>query len=132
MRGPLIDSSIQPRVYMKLFESLVKPIALYGCEVWGGFGHKSALQENILSSVLKNDKPTYEQLHLKVCKQILHTLKRASNLGVRSDLGRLPLMFNIICAVCKYRIRLESYGEDDLLYHALKSQKNHHKTRIIQ
>ena len=105
MRGPLIDSSIQPRVYMKLFESLVKPIALYGCEVWGGFGHKSASQENILSSVLKNDKPTYEQLHLKVCKQILHTSKRASNLGVRSDLGRLPLMFNIICAVCKYRIR---------------------------
>ena len=51
MRGPLIDSSIQPRVYIKLFESLVKPIALYGCEVWGGFGHKSALQENILSSV---------------------------------------------------------------------------------
>ena len=72
---------------------------------------------------MKNDKPTYEQLHLKVCKQILHTSKRASNLGVRSDLGRLPLMFNIICAVCKYRIRLESYGEDDLLYHALKSQQ---------
>ena len=96
-----------------LFESLVKPIALYGCEVWGGFGHKSALQENILSSVLKNDKPTYEQLHLKVCKQILHTSKRASNLG-------------------KYRIRLESYGEDDLLYHALKWKKKNHKTRIIQ
>ena len=47
-----------------------------GCEVWCGFGHKFALQEHILSSLLKNDKQTYEQLHLKVlvCKQILHTM----------------------------------------------------------
>ena len=90
------------------------------------------MQENILSSVLKNDKQTYEQLHLKVCKQILHTSKRASNLGVRSDPGRLPLMLNIICSVCKFRMRLESYGEDDLLYHALKSQKTWWSTRFIQ
>ena len=70
MRGSLIDSSVQPRVYyvMNLFDSLVKPIALYGCEAWGGFGYKSALKENILSSLLKKDKHTNEQLHLKVCK----------------------------------------------------------------
>ena len=27
------------------------------------------------------------------------------------------------CAICKYRARLESMGNDDLLYHALNSQK---------
>ena len=33
-------------------------------------------------------------------------------------------MFNIVCAIMKYRLRLESFEESDLLFHALKSQQN--------
>ena len=33
-------------------------------------------------------------------------------------------MFNIICSISKYRLRLESYDDTDLLHHALKSQHN--------
>ena len=53
----------------------------------------------------------------------LNNMKISMLMYADDTLSRLPLMFNIICAVCKYRIRLESYGEDDLLYHALKSQQ---------
>ena len=35
---------------------------------------------------------------------------------------------NIVSSVCKYRIRLQSFGNNDLLFHALESQNNSHKT----
>ena len=28
-----------PKVFIKLFDTLVRPILLYGSDVWGGFGH---------------------------------------------------------------------------------------------
>jgi hypothetical protein len=40
MKSSFMGMDISPRLYIKLFDSLVKPIALYGCEVWGSFGHK--------------------------------------------------------------------------------------------
>ena len=91
MRSAFIGTKLQPKVYMKLFDTLVKPIALYGCEVWGAFGHKSNILDNIFNNLLLKDKSSYEQLHLKSCKQILGISKRASNIGSRSELGRYPL-----------------------------------------
>ena len=48
--------------------------------------------------------------------------KNASNIGVRSELGRLPLIYNIISTICKYRMQLEYHTDGDLLFHAFKSQ----------
>ncbi len=120
MKSSFMGMDINPRLYIKLFDSLVKPIALYGCEVWGSFGHKVLFTNKFYF----NDNSPYEKLHLKMCKQILKVSKRTSNFGSRSELGRMPLMFNIIYAMCKYRIRLDTFDNTDLLYYALESQKN--------
>ena len=124
LKNTFINTSLQPNIYLKLFDSLVKPIALYGCEVWGAFGHKSSMLVKLVSNLLAKDNSPFEKLHLRSCKHILQVSKHASNMGTRAELGRFPLMFNVICSVVKYRIRLESFGEDDLLYHALNSQQN--------
>ena len=123
LRNALFGLAIPPKSYMKLFDILIKPIALYGCEVWGAFGHKTQNMTDILNTLLFLNKNPYELLHVKASKQILQISKCASNFGTLAELGRLPLMFNVICAICKYRARLESMGNDDLLYHALNSQK---------
>ena len=70
---------------------------------------------DILNTLLFLNKAPYELLHVKASKQILQILKCASNFGPLAELGRLPLMCNVICAICKYRARLESMGNDDLL-----------------
>ena len=41
---------------------------------------------------------------------------------MRSEFGRLPLIYNIISTICKYRMRLEYHTDGDLLFHAFKSQ----------
>ena len=53
-----IDSSaVETR--NKLFDALVKPVLLYGCEIWG---------PELLSYKTHFDKSTIEQVHIKFCK----------------------------------------------------------------
>ena len=75
--------NIRPSMQMKIFDTIIKPIVLYGCEVWELFGNKS-LEDDALYA---NDKASYEKLHLKFCKQNLKISKH--------ELGRSPLMYNV-------------------------------------
>ena len=61
-------------IQIHLFDILVVPILLYGCEIWGF--------EN-------ND--IVEKLHLKFCKIILNINKTTPSCMVYGELGRFPL-----------------------------------------
>ena len=75
----------------KLFNSMVKPIILYGCQVWS--------QELIhieSKDMSKLDGIPSEQVHDKQCKYILSVRKHSSNIAARAELGRFPMYLNII------------------------------------
>jgi hypothetical protein len=59
---------------LKLFDNLIQPILLYGCEVWGF--------ENV--NIL-------ERVHLKFCKYILNVKQSTPDYMVYGELGRFPL-----------------------------------------
>ena len=63
---------------LDLFDKLVKPILLYGCEIWG-FGN--------------ND--IFEKVHLKFFKIILHLKATTPNCMIYGELGRYPLDIDI-------------------------------------
>ena len=123
LKNSLTNTNTNPRVLMKLYDSLIKPISTYAAEVWGAFGHKPQHVTNMLEHIYQKLKSPYEVLHLKACKWSLKVSRRSSNFGVLSELGRYPIIMNIIMAVCKYRVRLDSFCPDDLLFHAISSQK---------
>ena len=123
MKSIYIDSNINPKLFLKTFDALVKPISLYGCEIWGAFGHKTQGNDNPFNTLFTKDQLPYEQLHLKACKASIGVMKNTSNFGIRSELGRFPMMFNILVSICKYRLRLEAFDENDLLFHAIHSQQ---------
>ena len=76
-----IDSSaVETR--NKLFDALVKPVLLYGCEIWG---------PELLSYKTHFDKSTIEQVHIKFCKQTLNVPWYTENKACRAELGRYPL-----------------------------------------
>ena len=67
-----------------LFDHLIKPILLYGCEIWGPVNikllqntsqnldfWKQLQMEFLLEHTFHNTPSAYEKLHLKYCKQIL-------------------------------------------------------------
>ena len=40
LKSTLSNTQVPPRLYIQLFDILVKPIVLYACDVWGGFNVK--------------------------------------------------------------------------------------------
>ncbi len=65
-------------IQMKLFDSVVKPIMLYGCEVWGPY-----------SSDVAN------KLQLRFLKIILGLRKSTTTVMVRGETGSFPLQCDI-------------------------------------
>lgn len=68
---------------LDMFDKIVKPILLYGCEVWG-FGNIALV----------------EKLHLKVCKHILNLKSSTPNCMDYGEFGRYPLIINVkVCII---------------------------------
>ena len=61
-------------IKLQLFDSLIVPICLYGCEVWG------------FKSI-----ELIEKLHLQYYKSILHVNKSTPTCMVLGDLGRMRI-----------------------------------------
>ena len=94
-----------PETTLKLFDSLIKPILLYSSDFWG---------------VLKLPKNNpFENLHMKVCKQILGVQKQTTNIGVLLELGRVPLELYAIKNAIKNWARIS--GKENVNDLALKS-----------
>jgi hypothetical protein len=76
-RGKRHNLSIE--CLLDLFDKIVKPILLYGCEVWGF-----------------SDNYVIEKIHLKFCKLILHLKQSTPNFMIYGEFGRFPLYINSV------------------------------------
>ena len=101
--------SLQPSIktLCHVFDHTIKPILLYGSEIWGCFinmKHKSDIicDFSKLTSVFQADK-----LNIHFSKYILGVNKYSSNFAVMSELGRLPLTIDIFKNTIKYWARIE-------------------------
>ena len=126
-------SSCNPSVktFLHLFDHTIKPIVLYGCEIWGMFNTTSAKcrrpTDDYLMSIYFGDYA--DKIHLKVLKHILGVHKRSNNVAVLSEMGRFPIYFTIVLSVIKYLHRLETLS-NGLLYDAFICNKNLHAQKV--
>ena len=65
---------IDIRTKLKLFDTMIVPILLYGSEVWGVYNFKEV-----------------DKLHIRFCKNLLGVRQQTPNMAVYGELGRLPL-----------------------------------------
>lgn len=94
---------------MHVFDHTVASIMLYGSEIWGMFNPFTSKFRNGKISLDKiYEKSPAEKLHLKFCKYILGVHPKATNIAVLSELGRLPIYYNIVKHMVKYYYRLEN------------------------
>ena len=96
-------------VQLHCFDTMVKPVLLYCSEVWG---------QDLLHTVkdwkidILDNNNEIEKMHIKFCKYLLHVHSKASNVAVRSELGRQTLNCSIIASILKYFVRLELMSDD--------------------
>ena len=91
------------KISQQFFDTLVKPILLYGCEAWTIF-HSPKLSK--INFVKQADDVIYERLNLKFCRSILGVHKKATNLAARGELGRYPLLLSALDLSMRYLSRV--------------------------
>ena len=78
-----IKLDIPIKIWQKIFDAVIEPIALYGCEVWGPLTKQD---------FRKWDKKQIETLHAEFCKSILKVQRKTPNNACRAELGRYPIV----------------------------------------
>lgn len=107
---------------LHMFDHMVKPIALYGCEIWGILTVGKQGKNKDLYDLYKDFE--VENLNIQFCKFLLGLNKKSTNIAVLSELGRLPMFCLIIIAVFSFWHRLEKMPETSLLYCAYTESVN--------
>ena len=82
-KGRIHNVSIKCQLY--LFDKVVEPILLYGCEIWG-FGKNNIIERD----------------HLKFCKLLLRLKVSRPNFMVYGELGRYSLEIDIKVSMISY------------------------------
>ena len=108
-----------PKIMLKLYDMMIRPISTYACEVWSQQYCKT-FQEK---SEMKLDALNFEKVHNTILKQILGVSRRTSNSGVKLELGRSPISFFVIQQSLNFLVKLEKADEHSLLGQALASEK---------
>ena len=113
---------------LHIFDHTIKPVLLYGSEIWGIFNPASAKFRNgiSLNKIFNNIEP--DKLHIKFAKFILGVNRKSTNFAVMSELGRFPFYLDIVKAVLKYWYRLEHFDQTSLLFNALECSKEIDRT----
>ena len=96
----IIDSNdLSPKVAMSLFDSLIKPIATYGAEVWG----TTFCLPTIEKMLKKFNESPLEKVHLSFARFTLGVHKHTSSAAVYGELGIFPLALAVLQSTHRYK-----------------------------
>ena len=110
-----VKLDIPIKIWLKILDSVIEPISLYGCEIWGPLANQE---------FEKWDKHQTETLHAELCKSILRTQRKTTNNACRAELGRYPLIIKVKKRALKFYNHLKESNPDTLHNIALKHSDN--------
>ena len=128
LKRVIIRKSLSFDALIKLFDSLIKPILLYGCQVIAPHNldvrklseYNCRFNDTAYFNIFKNS--LYEKFHIKYLKWCCGVHKKSSNIGIWGDTGRFPLIFNAIKLAIDYHERIKLCDDNTLVKKALAEQ----------
>ena len=123
LRNLLYDSEVSVTTSLKLFDQLVKPICMYGSEIWGYEFNKKNILTSLFSSV---EKALCEKVHISFCRFILGVHKKSQLSAIRGELGRTPLALEALANSLHYYKYLCNKSPTTLLSCAFKTSAVNH------
>ena len=97
---------MEPNKIFGIFDSLVTPVALYGCEFWLPYLLKKADFHSSDSLLNSWESAKYETLNQKCSRMILSVHSKSSRLAVLGELGRYPLFIRALAQAIKFKYSL--------------------------
>ena len=125
IKQSIFDKTIKPSSILHIFDSLVKPIALYNSEIWSGYKYcfKGKTIEELFALTLKNTNE-FDKTYMRFCKYVLGVNSKACNFAVISELGQFPLIISIITNCINFWLHTIQSNSDSLLQKAYQEQVN--------
>ncbi|MCP4459356.1 MAG: hypothetical protein GY816_15245, partial [Cytophagales bacterium] len=132
-------SKLSFRALTTLFDSLIKPIVLYGAPIYTPnmsiIKHISKYNDHKYNTPNGNNQNqsnipnkisllNSEKVHLHFLKWALGVNRKASNVGVWGESGRYPLVYECINQTLKYVQRLQNRNDGSLISLAFKEQRD--------
>ena len=115
LRKVFSSESPKPKTLLHIFNHTIKPILLYGSEIWGYFPIKK--HKDIDSYISKEiDSLIIEKIHTKFCKFALCVKNKTSNLASRGELGSLPILCHVYLNMIKYWCHIQKDTEMSNLF----------------
>lgn len=103
LKSLLYNTNINPKTALKLFDQLIKPIALYGSEIWGPDTIRCKLTNESEPKFIRSfESFACEKLNLSFARFVLGVHKKAQNTAVLGELGRYPLGLDIAANAVLY------------------------------
>lgn len=109
----------KPRILQKLFDSMVMPVLLYGCEIWAIHGWRTQTKMCIEQHLFSGNH-CFERLNAKMCKAALGVSRYTPNLTAKAELGAYPLFGKIIKHTMSYWQHIIASPQDSLVHKALE------------
>ena len=105
-------------LFLRLFDSLIKPVLLYGSEVWGVCKpQKRTKNGDFDTQNCSSDIKTLDKFVNKFYRTLLGVPNTTSTVGTHFELGRIPIKLNIFKSMLKYWIRLVTLPKTRLVAH---------------
>ena len=113
-------SACDVKLLLQLYDKMIAPILLYGCEVWG----VDLLPTNINNTKIIDNflKSPVEKLHCKMLKKALGVGQKTTNWAVYTETGRYPHMERVITSIFKY-VKHIATTNSPILYAAFNTNK---------
>ena len=89
-------------IMLHIFNHTVKPVLLYGSEIWGSFSVNKFKRDPEHFVDKEIDKLSMESVHTKFCKFTLGVRSNSSNWASRSELGSYPILYDVFLNIVKY------------------------------
>ena len=105
-------STLPTKLALKVFNTQIKPILLYGSEVWGPYTD---------FDFLNWDKSKIEMTHVQYLKRALGCNFHTSNIMTRGEVGTRPLLVDVIKRVISYIQNIKG-RQDSIAYSAYESE----------
>jgi len=112
---------------MNLFDQLIKPIALYGSEIWGPDVIKG-LDGDDTKYCRSLESFACEKLNLSFARFVLGVHKKAQNSAIYGELGRYPLGIDITANILLYHEHLLSENASPLMHNTLLVSNSNNKS----
>lgn len=125
IKQSVFHNHIKPSVLMHVFDSLIKPIALYNSDIWLPFKtcNRSKSIDDMFEMSLKGFNE-FDKIHTKFLKFSLGVHSKASNFAAQSELGRFPLIISCITACINFWLHVIYSKNDALIFKAYQEQIN--------